>query len=53
MPLDKAKKPIERIELLTVGIAVPVAIFHTSKEIVPVSAVMLKAAIVQAVGMVT
>ena len=50
VPVEMARYPPVRIELLTVGIAVPVAIFHTSKLIVPVSTVMLKAAMVQLNG---
>lgn len=38
------------IELLTVGMAVPVAIFHTSTVIVPVSTVAFQAWRVQAYG---
>ena len=50
VPLEMAGSAAAVIVLAIVGIAVPVAIFHTSKVIVPVSTVMFHAAIVQANG---
>ena len=53
VPLAIDRNPPVKMVLDTVGIAVPVAIFHTSKLTVPVSTRMLYAAIVQANGTVT
>ena len=53
VPVEIARYPPLRIVFPLVGIAVPVATFQTSKEIVPVSTVIFQAAIVQAKGTVT
>lgn len=47
VPVAMARNPPLRIVFALVGMAVPVAIFQTSKEIVPVSTVIFQAWIVQ------